>query len=101
MRDVELVDIDPVTEPDPSDEGAYGVYAVLSCTPDIDWQREFERQWKQIPHGVKRRMTVVGDRLRMTVGRKDHLAEVLGLARELVARTNQARRAGAGSGKVN
>ena len=95
MRDVELVDIDPVTEPDPSDEGAYGVYAVLSCAPDVAWQQEFERQWRQIPHGVKRRMTVVGDRLRMTVGKKDHLVEVLGLARELVAKTNQDRRAGA------
>lgn len=88
MGDIKLVDVDPVIEPDLTFEGARGIYLVLSREPDMAWQLEFERQWKLAPHGVKRRMTVVGDRLRVTVGERDHLVEIMAVAEELVKKTN-------------
>ena len=88
--EVRLVDIDPRVEPDNTFPGACGVYLVLSTDPGIQWAREFERQWKMAPHGVKRRMTVVGDRLRITLGPRDHVEEVLSIAADLVEKTNRA-----------
>lgn len=90
MEEIKLVEVDAVIEPDLSFPGAHGIYLVLSREPSMAWQMEFERQWKQAPHGVKRRMTVVGDRIRVTVGERDHLVEVLAVASDLVERTNRA-----------
>lgn len=92
MDDVIVVDVDPRVEPDPTFPGAHGIYLILSREPDPAWQREFDRQWKAAPHGVKRRMTVVEDRIRVTIGGRDHLLEIMAFATELVEKTNRARR---------
>lgn len=96
MADVRLIDTDSVVEPDGTFPGAYGIYLILSRVPDPAWQQEFERQWQLAPHGVKRRMTVIEDRLRITVGPRDHLAELMALAEELVEKTNRATASGKG-----
>lgn len=90
MDEVTLLDIDPRVEPDPTFPGAHGIYLILSREPDPAWQQEFDRQWKAAPHGLKRRMTVVEDRIRVTVGGRDHLAEIMAFASELVDKTNRA-----------
>lgn len=86
---VQLVDVDDYTEA-AAEPGWYAVYIKMSREPGSEWQQCFEEEWRKVPTGLKRVVTVIGDRLRVEVHGDDMLQEQLDFVSELVNRANNA-----------
>ncbi|HEY8418030.1 MAG TPA: hypothetical protein VIK93_08360 [Limnochordales bacterium] len=86
---VQVVDLDDYTEP-AAEPGYYAIYLRLSRTPSARWRTRFEEEWRRIPTGFKRPVTVVQDRLRLEIHGDDMVREQVDFAVALVARTNAA-----------
>lgn len=86
---IELVEVDEYTEPAETPDH-YAIYIRMSRVPDEAWRACFESEWRKVPTGLKRNMTVVDDRLRVEVHGRDVIQEQLDFAAELVRRANGA-----------
>lgn len=87
VEQVEAVAVDDYTEP-AAQEGYYAVYVRLSHEPSDEWRRSFVEEWRKVPTGLKRKVTVVGDRLRIEIHGDDVVQEHVDFAVELVNRAN-------------
>jgi len=92
---VQVVDVDDYTEP-AAEPGYYAIYLRLSHAPSPRWRARFEEEWRRVPTGFKRPVTVVQDRLRIEIHGDDMVREQVDFAVALVARTNAALAAEAG-----
>lgn len=86
---VELVDVDEYTEP-AAEPDYYAIYLRLSHEPSAAWRDSFTQQWQRVPTGLKRVVTVVGDRLRLEIHGDDMVQEHIDFVAELVNRANGA-----------
>lgn len=88
---VSAVDVDAYTEP-AEEEGYYAIYVRLSHEPSAAWQQCFMDEWRRVPTGLKRNISVLDERLRVEIHGDDNLQEQLDFVVELVNRANGALR---------
>lgn len=88
---IELVEVDDYTEPAEQPD-YYAIYVRLSARPSPAWRRCFEDEWRKVPTGLKRDVTVGDDRLRVEIHGNDMVQEQLDFIAELVRRANGALR---------
>lgn len=86
---VDVVAVDDYTEP-AAEPGFYAIYLKLSHEPGAAWRECFEEQWRRIPTGLKRRVTVVRDRIRIEIRGDDLVQEQVDFVAHLVERANEA-----------
>lgn len=86
---VQVLDVEDCVEPG-EEPGYYAIYLRLSRAPSARWRAQLMHEWQRFPAGVKRRATVVDDRLRLEIHGDDKVREQVDFAVALVARTNAA-----------
>jgi len=91
VETIELIDVDEYTEP-AQEPDYYAIYLRLSAKPSDAWRQCFDDEWRKVPTGLKRVVTVVDDRLRMEIHGDDMVQEQLDFVAELVRRANGALR---------
>lgn len=84
---VQVLEVDDYTEP-AAEPGHYAIYLRLSHEPSAAWKECFEREWRRIPTGLKRKATVVQNRVRIEIHGDDMLREQVDFGADLVERTN-------------
>lgn len=93
-QEIEKVNVEEIEkqniEKDDSFPAALAFYIKLDTTPKHEWTEVFENEWKHGLYSMKRKMTIVGDKLRVVVGGEGEVMGAVDFAKTLIERTNNA-----------